>query len=1300
MFVDYGNSDNVETKHVVWSREEIPDTDDVDECVQDLVLPSDTSSPIVNGKVKDDVKDQFEDMVYKVGEKVLAKWSDDDVWYNATVLRVTGSEAQVRFDDYGNEATEDLYRIVRDSSDIPASDADNIDECVVISATSVTSNVDDVKNNEKNEPNSSASLHQVSVLQLQVGELVFAKWDEDKTWYNAKIIKINEENADVEFVDYGNEDKVQKSHIVKLSTEIPSSDDYDENISLSSNSDPTTNNNNESIAVDTLCIAKWDEDNVWYRAKVLQFKTSSRTYEVEFIDYGNKAFVPEHELVLSAQLIPKDQKDQIDENVLSTISESTSKPVIVSKDTKENANLDVLEKVESKTDLLPLFAVASQCIAKWDEDGVWYRAKVVGQDHSSKMYEVEFIDYGNTAQVDKQYMVMEAKEIPADERQMIDENVSTSFLTNPISKPRIQNANNFEDVDANIPVQEKLISDPEENPNVLAKNIECIAKWDEDNVWYRAKVLSKDKSSNKYEVEFIDYGNTEHVQECDIVMEAKDIPPDQLDLIDENVVTSSTDLTSQSLIHKSEESKSDPKENQANFANGTKCIAKWDEDNVWYRAKILSKDKSSFKYEVEFIDYGNTAVVPEGDIVLKAEEIPDDQQEMIDENVTLTNNAIADSAEVILPPSSGENTSKDNVEKKTHEDTNLDTGTICIAKWDEDKVWYRSKIISQVKSPKTFEVEFLEYGNTAQVSREHIVLAKSQIPSHELDMVDINVVDGGNIECNTSQTNKSSHNESLDVAKDVPTETFDQKRVSEIKDVTESFKVGDKVIAKWLEDGIWYNAEIMSKSDDGFQVLFCDYGNEEIVKDIVKTVSGIPSSETIDECVDISIAMESKSKEIVDTKKLEYSESPIILSNFQVGDICIAKWEDDQTWYNAKILDIGGHSVNVCFVDYGNEDSVTSIVRSVSELPNNCDVDVNIGNDQKTVDETASLENSRASSGVGDSILSVQTNFLAFLETEKDGSLTLAARKKIVIKDLNGPVGVSLLNDNSIGIVSRNDQVVFKYSKTGNPLGKLELPNRKKFIRPTDIYVLKCGETLIRDGMGIHRFSPSDKYLDKIGEACVNKYFGITEDKEGNVITINCNVGDDVGPGNLTKKNHTDLFFFNMAEGGKLCYRVELEDVIPDSTRATSLCRHLGYDEVHDKLYVADLGRNIIYSFYPGEESNERFDAAGVFGDPGDKLGQFNKPAGFVMDDLGSMIVVDSSNNRLQIVNRDWNSVGTVKVKYFMKCILLWPKILQFQSLVNNRPPPWQKFSSLVENGWKILNIGHFKQNFKLFLKF
>ena len=38
------------------------------------------------------------------------------------------------------------------------------------------------------------------------------------------------------------------------------------------------------------------------------------------------------------------------------------------------------------------------------------------------------------------------------------------------------------------------------------------------------------------------------------------------------------------------------------------------------------------------------------------------------------------------------------------------------------------------------------------------------------------------------------------------------------------------------------------------------------------------------------------------------------------------------------------------------------------------------------------------------------------------------------------------------------------------------------------------------------------------------------------------------------------------------------------------------------------------------------------------------KPAGFVTDDLGSMIVVDSANNRHQIVDEDWNFLGIIKV--------------------------------------------------------
>ena len=41
---------------------------------------------------------------------------------------------------------------------------------------------------------------------------------------------------------------------------------------------------------------------------------------------------------------------------------------------------------------------------------------------------------------------------------------------------------------------------------------------------------------------------------------------------------------------------------------------------------------------------------------------------------------------------------------------------------------------------------------------------------------------------------------------------------------------------------------------------------------------------------------------------------------------------------------------------------------------------------------------------------------------------------------------------------------------------------------------------------------------------------------------------------------------------------------------------------------------------------------------------QFNKPAGMVVDDMGSLIVVDSGNNRLQVVDSNWNICGALKV--------------------------------------------------------
>ena len=47
---------------------------------------------------------------------------------------------------------------------------------------------------------------------------------------------------------------------------------------------------------------------------------------------------------------------------------------------------------------------------------------------------------------------------------------------------------------------------------------------------------------------------------------------------------------------------------------------------------------------------------------------------------------------------------------------------------------------------------------------------------------------------------------------------------------------------------------------------------------------------------------------------------------------------------------------------------------------------------------------------------------------------------------------------------------------------------------------------------------------------------------------------------------------------------------------------------------------------------------ASMFGEPGDKPGQFNTPSEVAFDDHGNAIVVDTKNNRLQLVDSNQNA--------------------------------------------------------------
>ena len=117
----------------------------------------------------------------------------------------------------------------------------------------------------------------------------------------------------------------------------------------------------------------------------------------------------------------------------------------------------------------------------------------------------------------------------------------------------------------------------------------------------------------------------------------------------------------------------------------------------------------------------------------------------------------------------------------------LQVGTQCFAKWAEDNVWYNASIKGKNKDG-SYQVLFMDYGNSDNVSAGFIVQKSEMIPQG--DDVDENLL--------------------------------------LIKDTTEpstsKFKINDHVIAKWSEDGMWYNAKILSIQDAKANVLFVDYG--------------------------------------------------------------------------------------------------------------------------------------------------------------------------------------------------------------------------------------------------------------------------------------------------------------------------------------------------------------------------------------------------------------------------------------------------------------------------------------------
>jgi hypothetical protein len=533
--------------------------------------------------------------------------------------------------------------------------------------------------------------------------------------------------------------------------------------------------------------------------------------------------------------------DDIDENVLEIRSRTPSheSKFIEAKEPEKKAN----------------FSIGDVVVAKWEEDDVWYNAKV--EEVTDEGYLVLFTDYGNSALAKHSLVFKTASEIPTNET--IDECVELRAKSEDIL------------------VAETSLAPAAVVPGWTRGSV-CIVRWTEDEVWYNAVVDSEVDLSGKYQVIFTDYGNTDTVTIDRIVASAANIPKDQLDMIDECVkITTTADVVQSppttTLIQdiKNDEAPvtatakdlTDLKKTSPNcprWAVGDSCIACWSEDGVWYNAVVESEMDTSGKYQVIFRDYGNGDTVSLDRIFATAEDIPADQLEMIDECVKITTAADGLQSPPISAPNQVVENDKSPVKTSTKDSQDLKktshsckprwaVGYSCIARWSDDCVWYNA-VVESVDTSGEIIVTFTDYGNSATVTRDCIVTTANDIPADQLEMVDECVQLTYNSPPQTAAPLTNIKEEEYSPDSSAGTPEVSPKSITATR---QSWKVGDFCVARWSEDGVWYNAEILDLSMTGYLVRFSDYGNEVTVKeeDVVSKGKDIPPEGEVDWLVNL-----------------------------------------------------------------------------------------------------------------------------------------------------------------------------------------------------------------------------------------------------------------------------------------------------------------------------------------------------------------------------------------------------------------------------------------------------------------
>ena len=243
-------------------------------------------------------------------------------------------------------------------------------------------------------------------------------------------------------------------------------------------------------------------------------------------------------------------------------------------------------------------------------------------------------------------------------------------------------------------------------------------------------------------------------------------------------------------------------------------------------------------------------------------------------------------------------------------------GLLCCAQYTADDVWYRA-VVQEMVDDENISVHFVDYGNDERLLRTRVKALHEQFQSLPIQAVKCSLfgVEPSNGECWSNEANEKFHFLCSDKALSCKIVAIDGSvqvvELSNKEDADQPSINSQLLTAELARTPSKHDNDEVKASSTNVVFKLLEFCVESKVK--VKVTSIVNPGEFWCQVTDSNDELFA----LVEELEKYYSSTGSVLTGPSVGLPCCAKFEEDKQWYRAIITDVGT-SIKVRYVDYGN----------------------------------------------------------------------------------------------------------------------------------------------------------------------------------------------------------------------------------------------------------------------------------------------------------------------------------------------------------------------------------------------